>query len=121
MNRNGGHKSKVQPLTQAALMAARLQIIEDGYSGLVSLSPRYISSEDYTTLAQQVADDFDVKIETHTDRQSGVAAIRLNRGFPLNIHPYSNHAKEWLAQDPSRQVDNQNWHNVFYGLHIVGD
>jgi len=96
-------------------------LLEDGYAGKASFSPRYISGEDYIILARQVALDLDLKIDTHLDRETGVSAIRLNSGAPLGVIPFSEAHKDWLAENPNHVVDNQNWHNVFYGLHIVGD
>ena len=123
MNGNGQHKSGRHkgPVTEAALQSAHLQLLEDGYAGKASFSPRYISGEDYIILARQVALDLDLKIDTHLDRETGVSAVRLNSGLPIGILFGSHYHRDFLAKNPGFVKENAALHNLFYGLHIVGD
>ena len=113
MNSNGKHLCR-----QEHLEGLRLQILADSYDGHVSIATGNISSLEFIEVGRQLAEDLGVAFDSYIDLKSDTAIVRLNRGIPLNIRPFSDEAKEFLAR-PGQLAIHQMWQNVFYnGLSI---
>jgi len=108
---NGKHLCRSQHLE-----GLRLQILSDSYEGNVSICTNCISSQDFIDTANNIAKEFDVRLDIHTDKDS--IMIRLNRGLPLNIKFGSDTHRDFLVANPSFLKKNAIWHNIFYNLSI---
>lgn len=110
---NGKHLCR-----QEHLEGLRLQILSDSYEGNVSIATGNVPSLEFVEVGRQLAEDLQVAFDSYIDVPSDTAIVRLNRGFPINMQPYSDEAKEFLSQ-PGQLAIHTVWQNVFYnGLSI---
>lgn len=99
------------------LEGLRLQIIADSYEGHVSIAHGNVNSYDFFSVAERVALELGVCIDTYLDHKSDTAIVRLNRGLAIGVKPFSVEAKEFMAR-PGQLEIHQMWNNVFYGISI---
>jgi hypothetical protein len=109
---NGKHLCRSEHLE-----GLRLQILSDAYDGNVSIASGNVDSFDFLEVGRQLGEDLGVRFDGHIDKPSDTAIVRLNLGIPLNMQPFSEEAKGFLAR-PGQLEIHQMWQNVFYGLSV---
>jgi hypothetical protein len=101
-------------LSEDVLVQARLQLLDDGYAGVVSVAPGYISVEDYFHLAQGLAVDLEVRLDLKADTDSGSGLVRFNFGAPIGVRYGSDEHKVWLSDRPGHVAENARFHDIFF-------
>lgn len=89
------------------------ELIEDHFRrGEFALSPDHMPSTVWLGEAKKIADENDVILETRVDGKTDKALVRLNRGFPKDMIPYSPEAKAWAAERPGWVEDQHVWYDT---------
>lgn len=77
--------------------------------GEFALSPPNIPSQIWAETARRIGRDEDVCVETRVDRKTDQAMVRMNRGFPRGIKPFSPEGKDWASEHPGWRADQRVW------------
>jgi hypothetical protein len=92
----------------------RLGVISDWYAGRVALY-RGDRLQAWGELVDQVAHDLDARLDIKLDFKTGIGYARVNKGFPLEMQPYSPEAKEWARTQPVWTAQHSSWNKLFLG------
>lgn len=82
--------------------------------GEFALSPPNIPSQVWNEVAKNIAREANVSIETRVDRKTDQSMVRLNRGFPRGIAPFSPEGKVWANNHPGWRADQRLWVNTMH-------
>jgi len=97
------------PISKAAAKVAIERSLERGE---FALSPPNVPSSLWREAGREVAREADVSLEFRVDRKTDKCILRLNRGFPGDLHPYSPEAKDWAKNQPGWRADQRVWHDT---------
>lgn len=78
----------------------RLRILNSWYEGEIAFAEQDDDEQEFRMSATQLAQSLETKLEIHVD-PNGKLQARANRGFPLEIQPYSQRGKQWAVNHPA--------------------
>ena len=100
---NGVPKAqRTEPMiTDMIEQAARIYVLESAYQGgPACVQPKWIGTEDFISIARDMATELGTRFDSHVDKPTGMAAVRFNLGYPVGTHIGSPEAKSWLESNP---------------------
>lgn len=102
------------PVVFGNIQSQRTEVIAQWVKGRVAIH----KGEDLVVwgdLVRDLARDLETPLELKLNHETGIGFARANRGFPLEMHPYSDEAKAWAKTDPVWRQQHGDWTSLFHG------